>query len=494
MHPADFSTPDSTRSAQDRLQLMNYVRLFEQQICAIAHPAPFVVGVYGAPGTGKSTFLSLLAKCLREAGEDWRIVEFSPWNCPEGMPLWAGLRARLSILADKAGADDDFGALVRAHQGRGLVLLLDDLDSYPVPLEVTDLLGRLWASLPADAGCLLFISAAAERLSQDTAHLFQHMVRFSFTLPAPRTGDLLDLLGVARDTPHAAYLQRIAELQPPNPHRLRQLLYEAELGLAYIRAELEKVQGFFHEPSLPLMLKWLLLRERPGLREDPYQYLIFEQQVQAAPRAKNPEVRAAFLEALEFDLEQAQELRLAAFLWQDMAHHPFGAPRVLTLYTHFHGENPARSRLAIETAAFNGATRIARRDFSGLDLRGGYFAGLHFFGCDFSFADLSGAELMDTTFERCDLRGMRLDHANLNNSRWLACASLELLDTQADTYEQLAERAVHSWEVSPPAAWNPEPLYKMYKTILNHLPDGHDARKRLLDTGMKVRKRVLLAV
>ncbi|MCP4701383.1 MAG: hypothetical protein GY862_31690, partial [Gammaproteobacteria bacterium] len=391
--------------------------------------------------------------------------------------------------------------------GKRLVFMIDDLDRYHEPSLIVNFLEEIQLVLCLKR-CLFFICADKEQMVRAVETRFKEsgeayldkLVQLPFELPPHQSSDLVNMLAIESPEIKTCFL-RIAELYPHSPRKLKAIWNQAVMGLAVVKSELDRVQGFRHEPSITLMLKWLLLKSRGVLARDPYRYLVFE--ARANGNTADEHLQQEFLLELGFQYQDkaANECqwhsdfkrRLAVFLWHDLKRHRFGSPRVLSLYANISGKDLNRSRLSIEEARFAGRTKIERQDFSNAVLSSGYFSGLHFIDCDFSFADLNGTDLEGAVFERCQLRGVRFDGARLQASLWLACDNLEHLDTRPDTYELIAAQAVKTWQEQAPADWSPEPLYKMYKTILNRYvsPPNEAVRQRLIEKGMQVRQAVM---
>src|SRR4051812_11343325 len=83
--PKDFLSNDPiTVPAEDRFGRRGFVVRLAKIICGRRDPGSFVLGLYGAGGTGKSSVLTLLEQELqhyRHVGTDGEVVvvHFNPW-------------------------------------------------------------------------------------------------------------------------------------------------------------------------------------------------------------------------------------------------------------------------------------------------------------------------------------------------------------------------------------------------------------------------------
>lgn len=525
----------------DDLHLKSYLDAIEEQVLAHADlwRTQFGIGIFGPPGSGKSSLMQMLAERLKYNAQDnhWLCVRFSLWEYPaEQEPLlglltamseqhaalarrvegvleadWEHLQAgksvayRLSLLTQEMRQIlVDF-----VQSGKHLIVILDDLDHVQESKQLINLLEQIKLLLHGKPS-LLFLCADENKLvSQLDKHFsnqgrdyLNKFIQLPIELPPYKGKDLLRMLGIDHaSTEVQMYFMRIAEMFQQNPRALKNLWNQAILGLNVVKNELARVKAFRHDPSLILMLKWLLLRDCGQLRQNPYHYLKFEHASKNRSSKDLRLLRDDFLRDLGFstkldhqniaDLARNRERQLAIFLWHDLPHHCFNSPQVMSLYVRNSREDRSHSRLFIEDQHFMGQTRIEYQDFSWSALSGGYFEGMHFVSCNFSFADLQGAILKNAVFEDCQLRGVRFDGAQLEDCSWVNCASLEELDTDLEAYEIIAHALLESWRENPDNQKDVEPLYKIYKVMVNRGQCDEITRQRLLTQGLRVRAEVL---
>ncbi|MGH2671251.1 MAG: P-loop NTPase fold protein, partial [bacterium] len=84
--------------AADKLGFQRYVEAIDEKVFKREETAPFVVGVYGRWGSGKSSLLAMLKEWLEEAvrRDAWEVVEFSPWMYRQEQSLLLPLLATLA--------------------------------------------------------------------------------------------------------------------------------------------------------------------------------------------------------------------------------------------------------------------------------------------------------------------------------------------------------------------------------------------------------------
>lgn len=395
-----------------------------------------------------------------------------------------------------------------------LVFLIDDLDRCHNPAQVVGLLEQIKLFLHLDR-CIFFLFVDREQIIRAIEHEFrdqgrdylEKFVQLHFELPPHHSQHLTSLFSI--NDPELKqelepYVTRVAEVWAGNPRKLKQIWNQAVMGLSVLREELQRVQDprtGTHKPTLQLMLKWLLLKECPGIRDDPFRYLELENEA-SRDKSGNP-FREQFIEALGLKNRKGKwrspfHQKLATFLWMDLFDTRFSNARILSLYARASGEDSGRSRAFIEEQCFDGNSTFVGRDFADADLRGGQFAGARFEGCDFTRADLQMARLENVQFQGCELRDTIFDNdsARIEGAVWEACAGLDQLDTEPVIYETIADRAVEQWRSNKTKTTDgdQEQLYKQYKTIL----EGHRTRgtltdeieKRLIEKGKRVRDEV----
>ncbi|MFF7312722.1 P-loop NTPase fold protein [Streptomyces sp. NPDC008137] len=96
----------------DAFGFMPYVRVLHEAV-AEADPLPLTVGVFGAWGTGKSSFLSLWQGIFDE-GKD-RTIWFNPWKYDRKVEVWAALlHTILAEMEQEERLREKVGRLARA--------------------------------------------------------------------------------------------------------------------------------------------------------------------------------------------------------------------------------------------------------------------------------------------------------------------------------------------------------------------------------------------
>jgi hypothetical protein len=538
---------------QDRLHFQRFVNALENHVLRRGSAAPFVVGIYGAWGSGKSSLLRMLAERLSTESDCWQVVEFSPWlyrnekslllpllatlakkpgpfrnlvqgileSGPDfikmlselgfqaatgGLPLLDFLTGLRKQQTDQEAAKDLQEKIAEAVKettqgGKRLVFLIDDLDRCHEPAQIVGLLEQIKLFLHLD-NCLFFICAHKEQIIKAIDSQFpgegrqylEKFVQLSLELPVHQSRHLAAILPV-EDAALRNQLVRITEVLDNNPRRLKQLWNRAVIALEVVKQEMARVQGFVHEPSLPLMLKWLLLRECRVSRDDPYRYLTLEKKEELQPEDF---YKALGLKTDEGQWQSAESQRLAVFLWHDRNRFRFKEPRVLSLYAQASGEDADRSRSAIETRNAAGNAEFRNESFVAAELSDGRFSGATFIDCDFRRADFRHAVLNNVSFRRCAIDAACFDDATMEGTHWEWCNGLDDLATEPVIYETIADAAFHCRQspVEPASPeWEEAQFYKAYRTII----DAHewrgslteDIRKRLTDKGLAVRNKIL---
>ncbi|HYE34769.1 P-loop NTPase fold protein [Methylocaldum sp.] len=590
--------------------------------------APFVVGLFGRWGSGKSSLLKILAERLEEENEQakeqhpsarwsllrrvlpnalrkrlgfladplafsppWIVVEFSPWHyrhlpsllvpllaalAKKQPRLWIAIRkmagmntgwmakligwmtskggctpetfvaaqtalpvlALLQSLNEKAKKDRDAkdlaeqiaDAVKEITKGKTrLVFLIDDLDRCHEPKQIVGLLEQIKLFLHLD-NCLFFIAADRGQIVKAIETQFpgegerylEKFVQLAIELPQPDSRHLLDLLPDA-SLEDKACLERASEILGHNPRKLKALWNRAHACLALMREDLQGVTGFSHAPTLPLMVRWLLLQEAGLFRNNPYALLELESvlngrhgseaerrqafneklQAHAPPAARRKNAKGDHTMAQTDPATNRLRERLAIHLWHARDTH-FGKPGVLSLYLKAAGAAHTTTRQWLEEQVYAGATQFAALDLGWADLRDARLGAAIFEDCDFSGADLSGSDLSHASFARCGFAGAKLDRCVSENTRWTDCTGLHALDTDPETYEKLADLFVRLWESSPnepPVAMNePDGLHALYKTYTQAVQSlkqsgtvDEAAEIRLLNKGGEIRKKVIQA-
>lgn len=549
-------------SASDQLHFYRFINAIENKVLDREDTKPFVVGVYGKWGYGKSTLLRMLAEKLKEEPEKWEIVEFSPWMYRNEksllLPLLATLSKKRSIFEnlikeitktgpkfiktlstmgidaattglplitflssihkEKEKAKDMGEKIAEAVNAvtkdkKQMVFLIDDLDRCHDPVQIIGLLEQIKLFLHLDR-CIFFICADREQIIKAINKIFpgegeeylDKFVQLPLEINPHQSHHLIGMLGI-EDKELRHYVMRISEVLDHNPRKLKKLLNQAAIGMEIVKEEMGRVQSFTYDASPELMLKWLLLKECEPLKHNPYLYMKFESEAQdklkqSLDNKDDISFKESFLK--ELGLKKNAEKytsefhrRLAVFLWFDLAIHSFKNSKSLSLYARTCVEDVSRSRLYIEEASFGGNDLFEFEDFSEVDLSGGNFSGVRFENCNFSFTNLKNTELGNSSFICCKLKDVSFDDSNIENSHWIKCENVDQLNTEPVLYETIADLMVKGWKEKDSQAqsdWNPEQLFKMYKTIL----DKHekqktitdDIRQRLIEKGSNIRNEV----
>ena len=393
------------------------------------------------------------------------------------------------------------------------MFLIDDLDRCHDPEQVVGLLeqSKLFLHLKH---CLFFIfadraqilAAIEQRYPGEGVSYLEKFVQLSIDLPPHDSMDLTGLLPETQDPdnqPLYAYWERLAEALGHNPRKLKKLWNRTQVCLDLIRQERDKPGEELRPASPYLMAKWLLMMEQ-GFLNDPYASLDFEA---ASPSSdgESPIEQARKLFFGEGERKfTAEQRRVLTFLWQDRNAHGFGEPTVVSRYARAAGMDLGRRRAFLEEAAFAGTRPVGRMDFSQADLSGGVFWGLRFIGCDLRHAHLDDADLRachfedcllhdgffkaarleNTRFLSCELLGACFDDAKVEGTSWIQCRNIDELQTDAATYEAIADIMAGQWRSERGEPWagaDREQLYKTYETIVN------------ADNAMREEQRVLSA-
>ncbi|MGZ8258746.1 MAG: P-loop NTPase fold protein [Methylotenera sp.] len=82
--------------SNDKLAFTDYVQAIERQVLTREDKAAFVVGIYGAWGSGKSSLLNMLHEHLKNQHNSFEVVEFSPWLYRNETSLLLPLLAELA--------------------------------------------------------------------------------------------------------------------------------------------------------------------------------------------------------------------------------------------------------------------------------------------------------------------------------------------------------------------------------------------------------------
>ncbi len=549
----------------DCLHFERYLNSLETTVLKRKEKSPLVTGIFGPWGSGKSTLLGLLEDKLNELNtsstvEDnppWVIVKFSPWLYSNEKSLLLPLLVTLAkqfgdfrkiikkIIAEKspdrllktatAAIDaltsgtpllsslhnlhddkkpnilfqDEIAEAVKkvTSDSKRLVFLIDDLDRCHNSAQIVNLLEQIKLFLHLE-NCLFFIAADRNQVIKAIDDVFpnsgedylEKFIQLNFDLPPHHSNDLLNLLPTDDKTRHA--FRSLSEVLGNNPRKLKRIWNEAILMMAVLKEEMQRVQTVQHSPDLGLLLKWLMIKNRGELINNPYRYLDFEARKKTVNADRQKELRDEFIQMMQLKDDQGrwnsdEDQRLAVFLWNNLDQNNFHNPAVLTLYARACGTDIFYSRNLIDTGCFDGGEQATfnQRDFTYADLTGGHFAQAIFTGCNFTGADLSHSHLMGVQFIDCILNKVRFDQAKMDQATWENCQGLDDLDTELVIYESIIDAAAEKhWQLTDPNEDAVIAIMKAYKTILNKYEANgtltDTIRNRLTEKGLAVRSRI----
>ena len=244
MNKEDFhlldDQPVSLKKA-DKLHFTRYLEVIKKYLLKRKETTPFVFGIYGKWGTGKTTLLEMLAEKLKE-DEKWITIKFSPWMYRNEKSLLLPLLATISkktpafeklvkkIISDgpafiktlssmgletattglplltflqsikkkskteeaKDLAEKIENAVKEATKNgkKKMVFLIDDLDRCHDPLQIINLLEQIKIFLHLDH-CLFVLSmdkdqvitAVEEKFPKEGASYLDKFVQLDFELP-----------------------------------------------------------------------------------------------------------------------------------------------------------------------------------------------------------------------------------------------------------------------------------------------------------------------
>lgn len=275
------------RSRADRLHFQRYLSVIERYVLNRESIAPFVVGIYGPWGSGKSSLKNMLAEKLSPvlesgaaspAAQIWEVVEFSPWMYRNEksllLPLLATLAknrpvfrklvnsivksgpglikmlSQMSVETASAGLPllaflgtlrkegekaKDLQESIReavaqiTGETRRIVFLIDDLDRCHDPAQVVGLLEQIKLFLHLDR-CVFFLFVDREQIIKYIEDQFPgqgaHYLEKFVQLGielAPHQSHHVASIPSIEDPELSALMIRIAEVLEGNPRRLKQL-------------------------------------------------------------------------------------------------------------------------------------------------------------------------------------------------------------------------------------------------------------------------------
>lgn len=496
-------------AGEDRLYFGRYIDAIERKVLSREDTAPFVVGIYGRWGLGKSTLLRLLKDRLIQEDHKFDVVEFSPWMYRNEktllLPLLATLAKKrppfekliknivetgpeliktlsamcietattgLPLLSFLGGIQKnkedakDLGERIREAVNevtggeKKMVFLIDDLDRCHDHNQIIGLLEQIKLFLHIER-CIFFIcadkgqiiKAIEETFKGEGENYLDKFVNLPIELHPHHAHHLADLLGI-KDEETLNYMLRVAEILEFNPRRLKRLWNEAVMGLEIIKREVDRVNLLDHDPSIRLMVKWFLLKRCEPVVKEPTLYMQYELKGRNLPAETDAQGnvishKELFLREFGFkkDGQWASEThrKLAVFLWNDLAENRFEKNIILNLYSKASGEDISYTRAYIEEELFENCTNINAKDFNKVDLRWGKFGKATFSDCQFNLSNFDSADLTSTTFIACDLQGVRFNNCTLENTKWLECKNMDKLDTEPVLYTVIADKVVEVW-------------------------------------------------
>lgn len=545
MSSYDLLNDEPATLGGDTLHFSRYLNAIERRVLDRKDVSPFVVGIYGCWGSGKTSLMCMVRDQLKKKPEKWEIVEFSPWMYRNEksllLPLLATIAKNRSVFEKlvkgivgsgpglikalasvnpvaKAGLplitflDDlrknqekakDFAQKVSdavnevTGKDKRMVFFIDDLDRCHDHNQIIGLLEQIKLFLHLER-CLFFIGADKNQIIKAIERQFpgeglnylDKFIQLPIELSPHHGRHLMDMFGIENDE-QFHYLMLISEVLNNNPRKLKKLWNQAVVGLEILKEENGRVNRCHEEPSIELMLKWLLLSECEPLRNNPYLYLKFENKDEIPLDELYRELSLKNTDGSWCsDLHQ----RLALFICQDLQRHRFKTEACLNLYARTSGEDLIRSRTTIESDLLKGKVDFKDRDFTDADLSYGAFVGAQFDGCIFINTLFRHAYLKKTIFIGCDLSGVCFDGAEVDGAIFKNCRNIDKLNTNPIKYEEIANNIIENRDTSQHSD-NDEELYKMYRTILELHKDAQthtlEIESRLIEKGTKVRDEIM---
>ncbi len=496
-------------SASDQLQFGKYLNAIDNKVLERDNTKPFVVGIYGKWGYGKSTLMKMLAEKLKGEPEKWEIVEFSPWMYRNEksllLPLLATLSKKRSIFEnlikeitkigpkfiktlstmgidaattglplltflssihkDKAKAKDMSEKIADAVKAvtkdkKRMIFLIDDLDRCHHPVQIVGLLEQIKLFLHLDR-CIFFICADKEQIIKAINEQFKDegekyldkFVQLPFEINPHQSNHLVDMLGI-EDKELRHYIMRISEVLDHNPRKLKKLLNQAAIGLEVVKEEMYNVQSFTYDASPELMLKWLLLKECEPLIHNPYLYMKFEtvaqdKRNQSLGNNNDISFKESFLK--ELGLKKNDEQWTSEFR------------RRLAVFLWF--DLTIHSFKNSKILSLYARTSIEDVSRSRLYIEEASFEGDALFEFeDFSEANLSSGNFSGVKFKNCDFSFSSLKNSGLSNSSFIRC---KLKDASFDDSKIENTRWIKCENVDQ---LNTEPV--LYETIADLIIEG----------------------
>jgi hypothetical protein len=464
---------DDQPARKDKLHFDRYLNVIDRRVLNREETTPFVVGIYGKWGIGKSTLMEMLEDKLKKESGKWEVVKFSPWeyrnekslllpllatlakNRPDfakltkwiidsgpgliktlvsmgietastGLPLLTFLKSIRDKKENVKSLSDKIEEAVKGvvGQNKRMVFLIDDLDRCHDPIQIIGLLEQIKLFLHLDR-CLFFIcadkdqivKAIEEKFPNEGKNYLDKFVQLPFELPPNQSHHLIQMLGFKNDEEYSndellSYLMRISEVLDNNPRKLKKILNQTIISLDVVSEEMRQVKGFIHKPSIELMLKWLLLMECEPIKANPYLYMKLE----SDKLTGLSETTESNYESGSFREEFLEKLGLNNNTEKNDSRF---FERLAVFLWHDIEKHPFKDRKTLNLYANVSSEDISR---SRIFIEEKCFKGEeNILLEDFSDALLAYGQFTDIKFEMCDFSRADLKGANLSNTTFNKC-------------------------------------------------------------------------